>query len=278
MRVARQLRPESRNAARTRSTRRRRVAPCEAPSLYGSSGRCSSCDFAVHRAPRVARRQRQAPRRRSSTSPGSTTSAGPDACTTDGRCVRPALLRPPGPCPELSGTLLSYEPRDELRESWFVVNTDCTADMKGVLLAERTGPSQWRGYWSFGADHVDEISAYLRKRYSPRHRRTVRALRLPSTLHNVSLGLPMSDVGISVHNGWVTDMCGTASRNSKRASETGSVGRGTDRRTRRMKVRIRELEPASMRTTDSALTSPTRRHRPPPRRRPTHLTRGYQRD
>jgi len=74
----------------------------------------------------------------------------------------------PDRVPELSeDPTIHTEPRDELRESWFVVNTDCTADMKGVLLAERTGPSQWRGYWSFGADHVDEISAYLRKRYSP---------------------------------------------------------------------------------------------------------------
>ncbi|EMA06642.1 hypothetical protein C437_11068 [Haloarcula vallismortis ATCC 29715] len=68
---------------------------------------------------------------------------------------------------ELPGnSTIHTEPRDELRESWFVVNTDCTAEMKGVLLAERTGRSQWRGYWSFDADHVDEISAYLQNRYS----------------------------------------------------------------------------------------------------------------
>ncbi len=73
----------------------------------------------------------------------------------------------PDRVPELSeDPTIHTEPRDELQESWFVVNTDCTADMKGALLAERTGPSQWRGYWSFDADHVDEISAYLQNRYS----------------------------------------------------------------------------------------------------------------
>ncbi|MFY4812321.1 hypothetical protein ACOJIV_06335 [Haloarcula sp. AONF1] len=73
----------------------------------------------------------------------------------------------PDRVPELSGdTTLHTESCDELRESWFVVNTDCDADMKGVLLADRTGPSQWRGYWSFDANHVDEISAYLQNRYS----------------------------------------------------------------------------------------------------------------
>ena len=58
------------------------------------------------------------------------------------------------------------EPSDELRESWFVVNTDCVADLKAALVAERTGPSQWRGYWTFDADRVEEISTYLQNRYS----------------------------------------------------------------------------------------------------------------
>jgi len=58
------------------------------------------------------------------------------------------------------------EPSAELRESWFVVNTDCGADMKGALLAERTGSSEWRGSWTFDADRVDEISTYLQNRYS----------------------------------------------------------------------------------------------------------------
>ena len=73
----------------------------------------------------------------------------------------------PDRVPELSeDPTIHTEPRDELRESWFVVNTDCEADMKGALLAERTGPSQWRGSWTFDADHVEEISTYLQNRYS----------------------------------------------------------------------------------------------------------------
>jgi hypothetical protein len=74
----------------------------------------------------------------------------------------------PDRVPELSGnTTIHTEPRDELRESWFVVNTACETDMKGALLAERTGPSQWRGCWTFDPDRVDEISTYLRDRYPP---------------------------------------------------------------------------------------------------------------
>jgi len=67
---------------------------------------------------------------------------------------------------ELPEATVHTEPSDELRESWFVVNTDCEADMKGALLAERTGPSQWRGSWTFDADRVEEISTYLQNRYS----------------------------------------------------------------------------------------------------------------
>jgi hypothetical protein len=67
---------------------------------------------------------------------------------------------------ELPGAATAHtEPSDELRESWFVVNTECGADMKGALLAERTGPSEWRGCWTFDPDRVDEVSAHLQNRY-----------------------------------------------------------------------------------------------------------------
>lgn len=73
----------------------------------------------------------------------------------------------PDRVPELPGTATVHtEPRDELRESWFVVNTDCAAEMKGALLAERTAPSEWRGCWTFDAGRVDEVSAHLRSHYS----------------------------------------------------------------------------------------------------------------
>jgi len=54
---------------------------------------------------------------------------------------------------------------EELRRSWFVVNTDCPDDRKGALLAEEVGPNEWTGVWTFDSHLVDRIDAYLRETY-----------------------------------------------------------------------------------------------------------------
>jgi len=53
----------------------------------------------------------------------------------------------------------------ELRQSWFVVNTDCPPDLKAALVAEEVGPNEWTGVWTFDPETVDRIAAYLDEAY-----------------------------------------------------------------------------------------------------------------
>ncbi|SFS02380.1 Diguanylate Cyclase and Two-component system sensory domain-containing protein [Halomicrobium zhouii] len=54
---------------------------------------------------------------------------------------------------------------EEIRTSWFVVNTDCPDEFKGALLATEVGPNEWTGLWTFDPAVVDRVSAYLDETY-----------------------------------------------------------------------------------------------------------------
>lgn len=55
---------------------------------------------------------------------------------------------------------------DELRNSWFVVHDgDGADDRKAALVAEETGPNEYRGYWTFEPRMVDELLTYLEGTY-----------------------------------------------------------------------------------------------------------------
>jgi len=54
---------------------------------------------------------------------------------------------------------------EEIRTSWFVVNTDCPDEFKGALLATEVGPNEWTGVWTFDPAVVDRTAAYLDEAY-----------------------------------------------------------------------------------------------------------------
>lgn len=54
---------------------------------------------------------------------------------------------------------------EEIRTSWFVVNTDCPEEFKGALLATEVGPNEWTGVWTFDPAAVDRTAAYLDEAY-----------------------------------------------------------------------------------------------------------------
>lgn len=54
----------------------------------------------------------------------------------------------------------------ELGRSWFVVHDGAgTDDRKAALVAIRSGPDTFDGYWTFDPARVDEVLAYLRETY-----------------------------------------------------------------------------------------------------------------
>ncbi|WP_135667384.1 DICT sensory domain-containing protein [Halorhabdus rudnickae] len=54
----------------------------------------------------------------------------------------------------------------ELRDAWFVVHDgDGDDDRKAALVAEEIGPDEYRGYWTFEPELVDEILQYLSTTY-----------------------------------------------------------------------------------------------------------------
>lgn len=54
---------------------------------------------------------------------------------------------------------------DEIKHSWFVVNTNCADDLKGALIATEIGRNEWTGIWTFDPDVVDRVAAYLTETY-----------------------------------------------------------------------------------------------------------------
>jgi hypothetical protein len=54
---------------------------------------------------------------------------------------------------------------EELRRSWFVVNTDCPSDRKAALVAYETAANEWDGAWTFDDRMVDRIADYLTETY-----------------------------------------------------------------------------------------------------------------
>jgi len=57
----------------------------------------------------------------------------------------------------------------ELRDSWFVVHDgDGDDGRKAALVAEEIGPGEYRGYWTFDPELVDEVLAYLDETYVDR--------------------------------------------------------------------------------------------------------------
>jgi len=54
---------------------------------------------------------------------------------------------------------------EEIRTSWFVVNTDCPDEFKGALLATEIGTNEWTGVWTFDPSVVDRVAAYLDETY-----------------------------------------------------------------------------------------------------------------
>jgi hypothetical protein len=73
----------------------------------------------------------------------------------------------PADLPGLAGDVAIHaEENEEIRRSWFVVNTDCADDLKGALLAREVGPNEWNGLWTFDSAVVDRAAAYLEDAYN----------------------------------------------------------------------------------------------------------------
>lgn len=77
-----------------------------------------------------------------------------------------AVYGVPDRVPDLpDGVVVRGGDDEELRRSWFVVNTDCPPDMKAALVAEEVAPNEWVGAWTFDPDAVDRVAAYLESHY-----------------------------------------------------------------------------------------------------------------
>lgn len=72
----------------------------------------------------------------------------------------------PNRIPELADEITVHaDDSEEIRSSWFVVNTDCPDEFKAALIAREVGPNEWTGVWTFDPDVVDRVAAYLEETY-----------------------------------------------------------------------------------------------------------------
>lgn len=72
----------------------------------------------------------------------------------------------PDEMPEVpDGVTVHADDGDEVRSSWFVALDGVPDSEKAALLAEKAGPSEWRGFWTFDPDLTDDVCEYLRERY-----------------------------------------------------------------------------------------------------------------
>jgi len=64
--------------------------------------------------------------------------------------------------PELPGVTVHETTDDEVEQYWFVVHHTENAT-SAALLARQTGPTEWRGFWTFDTDRVCTLDRYVQR-------------------------------------------------------------------------------------------------------------------
>jgi len=64
--------------------------------------------------------------------------------------------------PELPGVTVHETTDDEIEQYWFVVHHTENASSV-ALLARQTGPTEWRGFWTFDTDRVRTLDRYIQR-------------------------------------------------------------------------------------------------------------------
>lgn len=66
----------------------------------------------------------------------------------------------------MAGTTVHAHETGEIPRSWFVVHDgDGDDKQKAALVAIEVGPNEYEGFWTFDADWVDDVLAYLDRTY-----------------------------------------------------------------------------------------------------------------